>query len=85
MNLRAAEIDCKTWMSILAPLDTLKEIIGRLNGEIVNALGAPNVKEALVSSGFETDGSSPEKLAAVTKARLEQMQKIIKDAGISIQ
>ena len=49
------------------------------------ALCAPDVKERLVSIGFEIDGSSPEKLAAVTKARLEQMQRIIKEAGITIQ
>jgi tripartite-type tricarboxylate transporter receptor subunit TctC len=77
--------DFNTWMSIFAPLNTPKEVIARLNAEIVKALGVPDVKERLVSIGFEIDGSSPEKLAAVTKARLEQMQKIIKGAGISIQ
>ena len=77
--------DFNTWMAILAPLNTPKEIIARLNGEIVKALGVPEVKERLVSIGFEIDGSTPEKLAALTRSRLEQMQKIIKDAGISIQ
>src|SRR3954462_15573628 len=77
--------DFNTWMSILAPLNTPKEIIGRLNAEITKALALPEVKERLVSIGFEIDGSTPEKLAAVTKARLEQMQKIIKDAGITLQ
>jgi len=72
-------------MSIFAPLNTPKEIIARLNSEITRALALPDVKERLVSIGFEIDGSSPEKLATVTKARLEQMQKIIKDAGITIQ
>jgi len=77
--------DFNTWMAILAPLNTPKEIIARLNTEITKALAAPDVRERLVSIGFEIDGSSPEKLAAVTRARLEQMQKIIKGAGISIQ
>ena len=77
--------DFNTWMAILAPLNTPKEIIARLNGEIVKALGMPDVKDRLVAIGFEIDGSTPEKLAAVTRARLEQMQKIIRDAGISVQ
>ena len=77
--------DFNTWMSIFAPLNTPKEIIARLNAEILKALAVPEVKERLVSIGFELDGSTPEKLATVTKARLEQMQKIIKDAGIVIQ
>jgi tripartite-type tricarboxylate transporter receptor subunit TctC len=77
--------DFNTWMAILAPLNTPKEIIVRLNAEIIKALSVPDVIERLVAIGFEIDGSSPEKLATVTKARLEQMQKIIKDAGIIIQ
>jgi hypothetical protein len=43
------------------------------------------VKEKLVSIGFELDGSSPDKLAVVSKARFEQMQKFIKEAGVSIE
>jgi tripartite-type tricarboxylate transporter receptor subunit TctC len=74
----------QTWMAIFAPLNTPKEIISRLNAEILKALGAPDVREKLVSIGFEIEGSSPDKLAAVTKARFEQMQKIIKDAGMRI-
>ena len=74
----------QTWMAIFAPLNTPKEIISRLNAEILKAVGAPDVREKLVSIGFEIEGSSPDKLAAVTKARYEQMQKIIKDAGIRI-
>ena len=76
--------DFNTWMSIFAPLNTSKESVSRLNTEIVKALAAPEVREKLVGIGFEIEGSSPDKLAAVTKARFEQMQKIIKDAGIRI-
>jgi tripartite-type tricarboxylate transporter receptor subunit TctC len=77
--------DFNTWMSIYAPLNTPKETVSRLNAEILKALALQDVKDRLVSIGFEIDGSTPDKLAAVTKARLDQMQKIIKDAGIVIQ
>jgi tripartite-type tricarboxylate transporter receptor subunit TctC len=76
--------DFNTWMALFAPLNTPKEIVSRLNAEVVKALAAPDVKERLVNIGFEIEGSPPEKLAAVTRARYEQMQKIIKDAGIRI-
>lgn len=77
--------DFTTWMAILAPLNTPKEIVGRIHAEILKALAQPEAKERLVSIGFEIEGSTPEKLAEVTKARLEQMQKIIKGAGITLQ
>src|SRR3954468_6404204 len=69
--------DFNTWMSIYAPLNTPKEITSRIHAEILKALALADVKERLVSIGFELDGSTPDKLAAVTKARLDQMQKII--------
>ena len=76
--------DFTTWMAILAPLNTPKEIVSRIHAEILKALAQPDAKERLVSIGFEIEGSTPEKLAEVTKARLEQMQKIIKGAGITV-
>jgi tripartite-type tricarboxylate transporter receptor subunit TctC len=76
--------DFQTWMAIFAPLNTPKEIVSRLNAEILKALSAPDVRDKLVSIGFEIEGSSPDKLAAVTQARFEQMQKIIRDAAIRI-
>ena len=48
-------------------------------------LAPPDLKERLVAIGFEVDGSTPETLATIIKARLEQMQKVIKGAGITIQ
>lgn len=77
--------DFNTWMSIFAPLNTPREIVARLNSEVVKALAAPDVREKLVAIGFEIEGSTPDKLAAVTRARFEQMQKIIKAAGIRIE
>ena len=77
--------DFTTWMAILAPLNTPKEIVSRIHAEILKALAQPDAKERLISIGFEIEGSTPEKLAEVTKARLEQMQKIIKGAGITVQ
>ena len=77
--------DFNTWMAIFAPLNTPKEIIARVNAEIIKALGVADVRERLVAIGFEIDGSTPEALAAITTARLEQMEKIIKGAGITAQ
>ncbi len=77
--------DFTTWMSILAPLNTPKEIVARIHSEILKALAQQDVKDRLVGIGFEVEGTTPEKLAAVTSARLAQMQKIIRGAGITLQ
>lgn len=74
-----------TWMGMFAPLNTPKEIITRVNAELARALAAPDLQERLAAQGVEIKTSTPEQLAALTKARLEQMARIIKDAGIHIE
>ena len=74
-----------TWMGLFAPVNTPKEIIARLNAELVRALGAPELRERLIAQGVEVKTSTPEQLGELTKSRLAQMAKIIKDAGIHIE
>jgi tripartite-type tricarboxylate transporter receptor subunit TctC len=66
-------------------LNTPKEIITRVNAELARALAAPDLRERLAAQGVEIKTSTPEQLAALTKARLAQMAKIIKDAGVHIE
>jgi tripartite-type tricarboxylate transporter receptor subunit TctC len=74
-----------TWLGIFAPLNTPREIVSRVNAEVAKALAAPDLRERLVPQGVEIQTSTPEQLTALTKARLAQMAKIIKDAGIPIE
>ncbi len=74
-----------TWMGMFAPLNTPKEIVVRVNAEVAKALSAPDLREKLVAQGVEIQTSTPEQLSALTKARLAQMARIIKDSGIVIE
>jgi tripartite-type tricarboxylate transporter receptor subunit TctC len=71
-----------TWMGMFAPLNTPKDIIARLNAEIARSLAAPDLRERLNAQADEVKTSTPEELSALTKNRLAQMAKLIKDAGI---
>jgi len=71
-----------TWMGMFAPLNTPKDIVARLNTEVARALAAPDLRDKLVAQAVEPRPSTPEELSAVTRARLAQMAKLIKEAGI---
>ena len=71
-----------TWMGMFAPLNTSKEIIARLNSEVARALAAPDLRQRLNEQAVEVKTSTPEELSVLTKNRLAQMAKLIKDAGI---
>jgi len=71
-----------SYLAIFAPAGTPAPVISRLNQEIVRVLNRPDVKEKFFSAGIETVGSSPEALAALVKAEVGRMGKVIKAAGI---
>jgi len=51
-----------SWFAILAPAGTPKEIIARLNAEVLKAVGDPEIRGKLENLGFTVRGSSPEEL-----------------------
>jgi tripartite-type tricarboxylate transporter receptor subunit TctC len=72
------------WFGVLAPAGTPKEIIDRLNSEIVAILDMPAVKESLLEQGAEPVGDAPEHFAKVIEADLTKWAALIEKAGISI-
>ncbi len=67
---------------MFAPARTPATIINRLNHEVVQMLNRPEVKERLFGLGIEGIGNSPAEFAAIIKADMARMGKVIRDAGI---
>jgi len=72
-------------IAFFVPAKTPAAIIGRLNRELVAALGKPDVREKLLKGGVEAVGSSPEELGAYVKQDIARTEKLIKNAGIKSQ
>jgi len=73
------------WVGIFAPKGTPKDIIGKLNGAVMSTLADPSIRQRLVELGVEIpsrDQQTPEGLAALQKADIEQWWPMIKAAGI---
>jgi tripartite-type tricarboxylate transporter receptor subunit TctC len=73
------------WYGFLAPRGTAKEIVDRLNREIVKALAHPQVVAALHKTGTEPKSSTPEEFAAYIKREYDTWGKVVKEAGIKAQ
>jgi tripartite-type tricarboxylate transporter receptor subunit TctC len=74
-----------SWFAMLAPAGTPKEIIARLNAEVLKAVGDPEVRRRLEDLGFAVRGSSAEELRAMTREQLAKYARVIKEMGIAIE
>lgn len=72
------------WFGIFVPVGTSKDVIARLNAEIVKAVKLPDVRERLTSLGAEVVGSTPEQFAAFQKADTAKWAKVVKASGAKI-
>ena len=77
--------EATNWYAYMAPAKTPKEIITRLNREIVKALGAPEVKDLLNKQGLEPQPSTPEELARHIERELQTWGRVVKEARIQVQ
>ncbi len=71
-----------TWYGAVVPAKTPREIIVKLNREMLKALAAPEVRERLASLGADIVASSPEESAAIFKADIAKYTKVAKAANI---
>ena len=80
-----AGYDATNWYAFVAPGKTPKDIVDRLNRELVKALDAPEVREQLLNNGMEPEPSTPEALASHIESQLALWGRVVKAAGIQAQ
>ncbi|HEX6319365.1 MAG TPA: tripartite tricarboxylate transporter substrate binding protein [Burkholderiales bacterium] len=73
------------WYAYVAPARTPKDIIARLNREIVKALNAPEVKALLNKQGLEPAPGTPEELARFMKSEYVTWGRVVKEAKIKVE
>lgn len=74
-----------TSFAMFAPAGTPKEVIARVQRELVRALGTADVREKLRAQGIDPVGSGPEELIAHQKQETAKWGKVIKEQGIKFE
>lgn len=72
------------WHGLLAPAKVPREVVTRLNREIVKVLAMPDVQKNLQFEGGMVSPSTPEEFAAFLRADVVRWEKMIKQTGIAI-
>lgn len=67
--------------AMVAPAGTPKDIINKLNSQLVSILNNPEIKSQLNSKGFDVISSSPEQLGEYIKSEVSKWAPIVKKSG----
>jgi len=73
------------WFAMVGPAGLPREIVARMNKEMVAVLAKPTVKEAMLKQGFMAKSSTPEALAVYMKEQIAIWRTALKAAGVEPQ
>jgi tripartite-type tricarboxylate transporter receptor subunit TctC len=73
------------WIGMMAPAKTSRDIINRLNDEVVKALASPEVKERFAALGADAWTLKPEQFDTYIKEEIKTNAVLVKAAGLEVQ
>ena len=73
------------WYGVVAPAATPKDVIARLNRDIVNAMATPDLRERFRQQGVDPETSTPEQFAQLIRDEFARWTKVIRTARIQVE
>ena len=73
--------EATTWFAVFAPAGTPKDVVARINAEMVRVFKLPEVVDKLKTIGLEPWLSTPEELAKYQASEIVKWAKVVKDSG----
>jgi tripartite-type tricarboxylate transporter receptor subunit TctC len=72
------------FLGLLGPAGLSREIVSRLNSEVLKALQRREVQDWLAAQGMDPVGGSPEDFAARIRTEIDTLGKVIRDTGMRL-
>jgi tripartite-type tricarboxylate transporter receptor subunit TctC len=77
--------DIETWYGVLAPVSTPKDIVSKLNTEMLKVIKSPEFAQRMKEAGCEPLGSSQADFAKRITVETAKFAKIVKDGNVVIE
>jgi tripartite-type tricarboxylate transporter receptor subunit TctC len=75
--------EISSWQGVFAPGGTPRDVVGKINGEVVRLLSVPEVRARISLEGADPVGSSPEAFTERVKSEIAKWTKVARSAGIA--
>jgi tripartite-type tricarboxylate transporter receptor subunit TctC len=76
------DIEGDSWVGVMVPAGTPKDVIGLLHDEVVRIIQLPDIKERLKTLGFDVVASTPQDFASRIKIEIETWGQVIRVGNI---
>ena len=73
------------WNGLSAPAHTPREVIARVNADVIRIVSSPELKERLKAEGSDPVGNTPEQYAAFLRSEVAKWARVIKFAGVKAE
>ncbi len=80
-----AGYEVNAWYSVHAPAGVPKDIVAKVNRDLVRVLKLPDIQERLKVLGSEGVGNTPGEFAKFVRAESAKYAKAIRDAGVKVE
>lgn len=77
--------DLGTWFGVLAPAGTPKDVVTRLNIEMVKIIQSPDFRKKMDDIGADPIGNTPEQMARQIKDDTERFARLVKEAKVVLE
>ena len=74
-----------SWFGIMVPAGTPREIVAKLNADVIKGLDSQEVKDIISRQGGLVMGSTPEQMAAQIRGDREKWGRVVRDSGAKIE
>lgn len=73
-----------SWFGLLAPAGTPREIVAKVQQDVVKVLSTPEMRERFLGQGAAPVGNTPEQFAAFIRSEIDKWAQVVKFSGAKI-
>jgi tripartite-type tricarboxylate transporter receptor subunit TctC len=74
--------EVNNWIALFAPAGTPREIVARLNAEVLKIMQSPEIQQRLPADGARFLPTTPEEFGAFVKSEIAKWAPVLKAAGV---
>jgi tripartite-type tricarboxylate transporter receptor subunit TctC len=77
------DYEMNSWQAAFAPAGTPKDVVTKINTEIVRMLRTPEVRDRIALEGADPVGSTPEEFSRRLASEMAKWAKVVKETGMA--